>query len=175
MRAQVFILAIIATLSPALPAAADASIAGWPCIEDADTLNVGGRLVRGKCEGGIRVRIFGIDAPETKQQCIDGAGKTYKPARLAKKDLIALVKGKNTVTCQHHFGEFTYNRPVATCLVDGVDIARHLVRLGWARAYTHYSDRYVDEEAGARSAGRGMWAGSCEAPWDWRRKQKAKP
>jgi hypothetical protein len=34
--------------------------------------------------------------------------------------------------------------------------------------YIRYSGAYVAEEAMARSAQKGMWAGALIAPWDWR-------
>ena len=35
-------------------------------------------------------------------------------------------------------------------------------------AFIRYSKAYVAEEATARSAQKGMWAGAFIAPWDWR-------
>jgi hypothetical protein len=35
-------------------------------------------------------------------------------------------------------------------------------------AFIQYSSAYVAEEAIARSAQKGMWAGAFIAPWDWR-------
>ena len=35
-------------------------------------------------------------------------------------------------------------------------------------AFIRYSKAYVAEEATARSAQQGMWAGAFIAPWDWR-------
>ncbi|HZA65683.1 MAG TPA: hypothetical protein VE592_01970 [Geminicoccaceae bacterium] len=40
---------------------------------------------------------------------------------------------------------------------------------GLALAYRRYSRDYVAAEDEARVAGRGMWAGTFEPPWDWRR------
>ena len=36
-------------------------------------------------------------------------------------------------------------------------------------AYRRYSTAYVDQEAAARRAKRGIWTGEFVPPWDWRR------
>ena len=45
---------------------------------------------------------------------------------------------------------------------DGTDLN------GWL-AYRKYSTTYVPEEAQARAAQAGLWAGAFVPPWDWRR------
>ncbi len=44
-----------------------------------------------------------------------------------------------------------------------------MVENGWALAYRRYSLDYVDEEANAQAARRGIWAGQFVRPWEWRR------
>ena len=45
-----------------------------------------------------------------------------------------------------------------------------MVRMGWAFDVSEYSHgRYAAAEAEARQAGRGMWQGECEWPWEWRK------
>jgi endonuclease YncB( thermonuclease family) len=46
----------------------------------------------------------------------------------------------------------------------GVDIGRRLVSAGWALAYRQYSKDYIDAEAEARKAKRGMWRGTLVNP-----------
>ena len=36
-------------------------------------------------------------------------------------------------------------------------------------AYRKYSDDYTGQEASAKAARRGLWAGQFVSPWDWRR------
>jgi endonuclease YncB( thermonuclease family) len=50
-------------------------------------------------------------------------------------------------------------------LAQRVDIGRGLVSAG---AYRRYSKDYVDAEAEARNAKRGMWRGAFVKPWEWR-------
>jgi endonuclease YncB( thermonuclease family) len=39
-------------------------------------------------------------------------------------------------------------------------------------AYRRFSLDYVDEEAEARAARRGIWAGGFVKPWEWRRGER---
>ncbi len=45
-----------------------------------------------------------------------------------------------------------------------------LVSNGWALAYRRYSMDYVEEEAAAKAAKQGLWAGEFLEPWLWRRR-----
>lgn len=60
-------------------------------------------------------------------------------------------------------------RIVAICYLDDHDINALMVRFGWAVAYRRYSHRYVDEEDFARTNKLGMWSGTFEMPWEWRK------
>ena len=40
--------------------------------------------------------------------------------------------------------------------------------------YRRYSTAYVDQEAAARRAKRGIWRGEFVPPWDWRRGDRLK-
>ena len=61
-----------------------------------------------------------------------------------------------------------YGRAVAVCKIGDLDINKEMVRLGWAVAYSRHSLSYVRVEADAKKAKRGIWAGSFEAPEDYR-------
>ena len=61
-----------------------------------------------------------------------------------------------------------YGRLVSVCTAGGVDLGGRLVAEGLARAYARYSDAYLEVEADARAAGRGLWHGAAEAPWEYR-------
>jgi endonuclease YncB( thermonuclease family) len=105
-------------------------------------------------------------APEGGQTCLDAAGRTWRcgqRAALALQDLI----GRRTVTCDERDVD-RYGRIVGRCLVGEVDINKWLVAQGLALAYRRYSRAYVGAEDEARAAGRGMWAGTFEPPWEWR-------
>ncbi len=58
---------------------------------------------------------------------------------------------------------------IARCTVAGEDLEKWMVSQGWALAYRRYSLDYVNEEAEARAARRGIWGSEFIKPWEWRR------
>ncbi len=149
MRSLVFFMVLIAT-----PALAD--VAGVASVIDGDTIEVHGQ----------RIRLHGIDAPESRQLCrLDGKlWQCGKDATNALADKIA----RRPVTCED-LGRDRYKRIIARCTVVGEDLEKWMVANGWAIAYRRYSLDYVDEEADAQAARRGIWAGAFVKPWEWRR------
>jgi endonuclease YncB( thermonuclease family) len=140
------------------PVQAGGEIAGVASVVDPDTIEIHGQ----------RIRLHGIDAPEGGQTCLDAAGRNWRcgqRAALALQDLI----GRRTVTCDERDVD-RYGRIVGRCLVGGLDINEWLVAQGLALAYWRYSRDYVAAEDEVRVAGRGMWAGTFEPPWEWRRR-----
>ena len=138
------------------PRQTGAMIAGRPRVVDGDSLEVAGH----------RVRLFGIDAPESMQDCRDKRGRTYACGREAR-DALADTIGRQSVSCQP-VGE-SYGRDVSMCTAGGRDLSEAMVRSGHALELRQYSrGRYSDAEREARSARRGLWAGDFEQPSDWR-------
>ena len=135
---------------------ADATLAGSARIIDGDTLEV----------RGSRIRLHGIDAPESAQQCRTG-GQVWPCGREATRAL-ALRIGSHPVACKEH-GRDRYGRVVAVCRVGDKDVNAWMVAEGWAFAYRQYSRRYLAEEMAAKAAKRGVWRGDVVPPWDWRR------
>ena len=116
---------------------------------------------------GTRIRLHGIDAPESRQLCTRPSGQTWRcgqRAALALSDQI----GRRGVTCEARDTD-RYGRTIAVCLQDGIDLNAWMVAEGWAVAYRQYSRDYVSDETEARSAGRNIWTGTFVMPWDWRR------
>ncbi len=72
------------------------------------------------------------------------------------------------MTCED-LGRDRYNRIIGRCTVAGEDMGAWMVWQGWALAYRRFSLDYVDEEADAQTARRGIWAGQFVKPWEWRR------
>lgn len=129
-----------------------------PSIVDADTVLLNGE----------KIRIQGIDAPETDQTCLDAAARPFKCGLDARSALDARF-GRLPWTCRSS-GKDRYGRTLAKCSADGQDIGQWLVREGWALAFRRYSTDYVQEENAARDTQSGLWKGSFIAPWDWRQR-----
>lgn len=140
-----------------LPVAEGARIAGPAEVLDGDTLAV----------GGLRVRLFGADAPEGAQRCGTAEGGAWACGAVAAARLRDLVEGE-TVTCAVTDRDL-YGRVVAACAAGGRDLGAAMVGEGLAWAYRAYSDAYAGAEAEARAAGLGIWQGEALVAWEWRR------
>ena len=121
-------------------------------------------------KGDTDIRLYGIDAPEYRQNCRDKHGAEYSCGKQSANALRGLVKGQE-VSCSSVETD-RYGRAVAVCKIGEFDINKEMVRLGWAVAYSRHSLSYVRVEADAKKAKRGIWAGSFEAPEDYRARQR---
>jgi endonuclease YncB( thermonuclease family) len=119
--------------------------------------------------GKLKIRLFGIDAPEIKQQCEAGDGSSWSCGHAARDAMRELARSAPQLTC-HLRDVDRYGRLVMQCFADGRDIAAALVDKGLALAYRDFSTEYVKNEVRAATAGRGMWQGRFSPPWEWRRK-----
>lgn len=113
-----------------------------------------------------KIRLEGVDAPETNQICLNSQGARWACGVEARDQLTRHIAGR-PVSCVSS-GEDAYHRTLATCFVGREDLNAWLVREGWALAFIRYSDKYSVDEEDARKARRGLWAGAFIAPWDWR-------
>lgn len=106
-------------------------------------------------------RIHGIDAPELRQFCERG-GLDYRCGVKAREAMIDLTQGhavECTVTDTDRYG-----RRVARCLANGLDLGLEMVSRGHAVTYGGYET----QEAAARRAQLGIWAGEFTQPQEWR-------
>ncbi len=135
---------------------------------DARTLTGRARAIDGDTLelGDERIRLHGIDAPESAQRC-RAQGRLYACGREATRTLARLFRGSQ-VACEER-GRDRYGRIVAVCTAAGRDLNAWMVAEGWALAYRRYSRAYVATERRARAAKRGVWRGEFVPPWDWRR------
>ena len=147
---------VLAALAAPLPMPAAADVDGLARVIDGDTLEI----------DEVRVRLFGIDAPEASQRCSGAAGAEWDCGRVAAARLAALAAG-SPVRCAARDRD-RYGRVVATCTAGGLDLGGRLVAEGLAWAYVRYSEDYVADEADARRRGLGLWHGAAEAPWEFR-------
>jgi endonuclease YncB( thermonuclease family) len=139
---------------PIIAGAADLS--GRASVIDGDTIEIHGQ----------RIRLHGIDAPESRQTC-EAAGQTYRCGQQAALALADHI-GQRAVACEQRDVD-RYGRVVAVCIAGTEDLNAWLVSQGLALAYRQYAIDYVDEEAAARTAQLGIWRGAFVPPWDWRR------
>ena len=116
--------------------------------------------------GSQRIRLYGIDAPELGQKCLDQAGNSYRRGAEARRILNNLI-GSREISCDIIETD-RYQRDVARCRVDSVELNREMVRLGWAVAYHRQNIDYLLAEAQARAAKRGKF----ELPEDFRAEQR---
>lgn len=148
---------MIIILSLSTPISAEPNtIVGRASVIDGDTIKIHGQ----------RIRLFGIDAPESRQTCSGGNGKAWRcgqASTLALSDAI----GTATISCRPN-GKGRHRRVLAACFKGSDDLNGWMVRNGWAVAYRRYSSAYINEETAAMNAGLNMWAGKFAMPWDWR-------
>lgn len=126
-------------------------------VDDGDTLRV---VMNGET---VRVRIFGIDAPELDQpygrEALDAA------RRLLTDRTIGVVPRDTD----------PYGRLVASLTLDGRDVGQELVRAGAAWHFTQFSNSpaMAAAERDARAARRGLWGTSNPTPpWQHRTDQR---
>ncbi|QIG55375.1 thermonuclease family protein [Altererythrobacter sp. BO-6] len=115
--------------------------------------------------GDSHIRLHGIDAVESSQQCTRN-GATWACGADAGQLLSSLVAGK-AVQCQQRDVD-SYGRVVATCTANGVDLSQRMANAGYAVALPQYSDRYVGVVEQARTRGVGIWGGEFQMPSDYR-------
>lgn len=131
-------------------------ISGAARIVDGDTIAI----------DGVKIRLEGIDAPESDQVCLDQQSTKWT-CGIAARDRLAERIGNRSIDCTPAGSDKDY-RTLAVCRLAGEDLNAWMVRQGWALAFVRYSKVYVAEEEEARSAKRGLWSGAFIAPWDWR-------
>ena len=152
-------LTLLPMLAVAAVAAEPATLTGKVVsVHDGDTLRV-----LDAAGTQHRVRLQGIDAPETKQ-----AFGTKARNRLAD-----LTLGK-AVTVRVH-GRDRYGRTLGTVEAAGQDANRQMVADGMAGHYVEYSKDagLARAERDARAAHSGLWADKAPvAPWQWRAGEK---
>lgn len=150
-----------ATPSPPVgPVAKGEAVMGVASVIDADTIDIQTQ----------RFRLVGIDAPESKQKCLDAAGKLYRCGAAAANALDQWIN-RNPVTCISE-GHDRYNRTLGKCSVRGESIQAWLVTTGNALAYRAYSDEFIPAEEAAHALKVGIWAGEFVMPSEWRKGQR---
>jgi len=134
-------------------------IAGAASVIDGDTIEIHGQ----------RIRFSGIDAPESAQECEDAKGVRYQCGAKAAAALDGFLATSRPVTCEFVSWD-RYGRFVGDCRrADGASVAAWMVEHGQALDWPRYSHgAYKGQQAKAEAAKVGLWAGTFQAPWDWR-------
>lgn len=150
MRAILTLIIAVSLVSPSFAA----EIVGRASVIDGDTIDI----------QGTRIRFDGVDAPESRQKCVDASGQLYRCGKVSADALDEFLAESRPVSC-HKTGR-DRNRIVAVCTrADGTDVNRWLVTSGHAIDWPKYSKgRYAGEQRQAEAAGAGIWAGSFERP-----------
>ncbi len=111
----------------------------------------------------VKVRLHGIDAPET--------GQAF--GTVSRRALGDLIQGK-TVEIEE-IDRDRYGRVVAIVHVGGVNVNREQVANGLAWRYVQYDKRgeFTKVEQAAKTARKGLWADAHPVPpWEWRKTEK---
>lgn len=143
----------------ARPETSEPAISGGAQVIDGDTISI----------GDTRIRLEGIDAPETGQTCQRKWIGWWSCGTAATAALARMLENR-TVACAPR-GHDKYGRTLAVCFADGRDVNAAMVRQGHAWAFVKYSQSYVREEALARAEGLGIWQGHAQPAWDYRAKR----
>lgn len=157
------IAALAANVAEPVATPGPGEISGPARVIDGDTLDV----------GGIRVRLYGVDAPERDQTCRSAQGVPWPCGTWSSERVTALYGGRRLVCARKDIDH--HGRTVAVCRAEGADIAARLVSEGVIAAYPRYTRDYVALEAAAKAAGRGLWAGTMQSPEAFRHAGRTVP
>ena len=168
-RAVLFLFAFVALLGSSVPSCASPrTVEGEVTrVIDGDTITLATR------EGTkLRVRLYGIDAPEVRHE--ERPGQPYgNEARAALK---GLALGRRVTV--EIVDTDAHRRMVGIVYRSGMDINLEMVRTGYAWAYRRYlsapyASRYLDAEREARGKRLGLWKeANPDLPWEFKRRNR---
>ncbi|EAK2503032.1 thermonuclease [Campylobacter upsaliensis] len=93
----------------------------------------------------LKIRLYGIDAPELKQ-AYGKEAKEFLSALVLKQEVSLIIENKDK-----------YDRFVGTIFLKGQDINKEMVKNGYAHAYESFSKKYLAEQADAKMFKLGLW------------------
>ena len=143
-------------------------IIGFPKIVDGDTVHI----------NKYKIRLEGIDAPEIRQKCkkeklkissIIGFTfyKDYNCGEVSREKLKKKVD-RSKIKCISSSKD-RYERYLAMCFKEKINLNRWMVRNGHAVAYRRYSKKYIPDEDFAKENKLGLWQGKFLYPEKWRK------
>lgn len=145
-----------------------------PTIQDLPAIRSSVRVITGDVLQiqGYYFRLYGIDAPESNQNCEDKNGRSYRCGQKAAswlRDWILDYELECRIMQQDQRGNM-----VGVCTLGQYDIGAAMVTSGWAVAETGV-DIYVPYEQEARINKNGLWSGNFYRPEAWRQLSAQKP
>ncbi|WP_442876506.1 thermonuclease family protein [Enterobacter cloacae complex sp. ECC445] len=160
MFPKLLFLSLLGTIPVAAFAAVESFEGKVVKVIDGDTVQI-----LDNQNSNIRVRLYGIDAPESKQPW----------GQKAKQALSNAVAGKTVKVVEH--GLDVYGRELGTIWLDGYDINASMVDSGLAWVYRFQDEAivpaYIKFETGAKNASLGLWSEKSPVPpWEWRQINK---
>lgn len=154
MRKPLILLAAALSIPVSVPASANI-FSGSAEVVDGDTIDM----------TGTRIRLVGIDAAESAQQCRrDGqAWDCGADAAAAMRELLSA----GPIECSAQ-GFDSYGNTLATCRNALFDIGHEMVRRGLALPSGDAPYEYAEARDLAKKLKFGMWAGEFDEPAAWR-------
>lgn len=122
-----------------------------------------------------KARLYGIDAPESRQQCLDGTGECY-PCGEEAKDALAFIVGPGPLECAEKDTD-RYGRAIVQCRKGQEDVGDVMISSGWAIPYRRYltgelAAKYEASYNYARENRLGIHRGKFVEPEKWRRGER---
>ena len=111
----------------------------------------------------LKVRLYGIDAPERGQDF----------SKVAKQYLSDLVFDKKVFVTQVDTDQ--YGRIIGIVMVNDIIVNEEMLKAGLAWHYTEFDDneQWIQLESEARTTQKGLWSASQPvAPWEFRRAKR---
>jgi endonuclease YncB( thermonuclease family) len=133
------------------------SVTGQASVIDGDTLEI----------HGTRIRLWGIDAPESSQRCRNDESLQYRCGAKAANELDTFIARRpvdcSPVSLDQYGRTVAYVRLMASTLRTGW----YATDWRWIGLHTQRANT-IGRRARPEHAGRGMWAGSYVEPWLFR-------
>ncbi len=138
------------------------AVFGLARVLSGDTLVMGDHIIK----------LYGIAAPDIKQNCAARDGRGYRCGQQSAKWLSEWL-ADNEIKC-HIIKDDGHGTLTGVCLIGEYDIGAAIVNAGWAVANPQDTQIYLAYQEQASVNRRGLWDGKFYMPWDWRKVQNRK-